>query len=365
MELQEYKDLNITKQNEILSFCDKNKNKSIVLMPAGIQAQGLMNYLKSHGIDIEYFVDNKQIKESETINNKNIISFEQFKNEKENKAVIITSNPWVIDALTKQCLDVDFNNYLITTIGFHFYSPYEIDNGFELIEKNFEKHIEAFSFFEDDLSMKTYKNRLKYLITNDSSYMTQIVRPKEKQYFEPEIYNLSGTDCFVDCGAFTGDTLDTCLSLTKGKIAEYYAFEPDEANFEILKKKAGKNIHIYKSGVFSKTTKLHFTNTNNAISKVSESGTSTIDVSSIDEILEGKKATFIKMDIEGSEIDALIGAEKTIKKYKPTLAISVYHKFNDLFNIPELIKSFGVDYKYYLRHYMEDYADTVLYAVAE
>ena len=89
-----------------------------------------------------------------------------------------------------------------------------------------------------------------------------------------------------------------------------------------------------------------------------------INVLSIDDFMKDKEApTFIKMDIEGSETEALLGAKKIIKKYKPKLAISVYHNATDLWKIPLLIKSLNNDYKIYLRHYSNEIMDTICYAV--
>ena len=71
------------------------------------------------------------------------------------------------------------------------------------------------------------------------------------------------------------------------------------------------------------------------------------------------------MDIEGAEYKALLGAEKTIKKYKPKLAICIYHKPEDVWEIPWLIHQFNPNYKFYLRHYSLTSPETVLYAIDE
>ncbi len=98
-------------------------------------------------------------------------------------------------------------------------------------------------------------------------------------------------------------------------------------------------------------------------SKITPSGKVEIPVTTLDNILKNRPVTFIKMDIEGGEIDALNGSRNIINEQKPVLAICVYHKFNDIFDIPLLIKSFGINYKYYLRHYSNYVSETVLYAV--
>lgn len=78
---------------------------------------------------------------------------------------------------------------------------------------------------------------------------------------------------------------------------------------------------------------------------------------------EREAPTFIKMDIEGAEKEALIGAEQIIRCHKPKLAICVYHKPEDIYVLPELINSFREDYRFYLRHYSNTIYETVLYAV--
>ena len=90
-----------------------------------------------------------------------------------------------------------------------------------------------------------------------------------------------------------------------------------------------------------------------------------IDVDSIDNVLAGRSATDIKMDIEGSELRAIEGAKNTIRHYKPKLAIFVYHKPEDIFEIPLKILELDSGYKLYLRHYSYVDTETVLYAVNE
>lgn len=90
--------------------------------------------------------------------------------------------------------------------------------------------------------------------------------------------------------------------------------------------------------------------------------TDTIETVALDEFLHGERVTFIKMDIEGVELDALKGAVRIIKEQKPKLAISVYHKADDIIEIPKLIMEMRPDYKLYLRHYSMLANEMVLYA---
>ena len=93
-----------------------------------------------------------------------------------------------------------------------------------------------------------------------------------------------------------------------------------------------------------------------------EPGVVSVKVNSIDNVCAEDKVTFIKMDIEGSEIEALKGAVNVIKRDKPRLAICIYHKPEHLYEIPFLVKETVPEYKLYIRHHCDNCADTVLYA---
>ena len=83
----------------------------------------------------------------------------------------------------------------------------------------------------------------------------------------------------------------------------------------------------------------------------------------IDDIVGEEKVTFIKLDVEGAELKALQGAEQTIRRYRPRLAVSIYHKPEDVIEIPKYILSLHEDYRMYIRHYQMSACETILYAV--
>ena len=185
---------------------------------------------------------------------------------------------------------------------------------------------------------------------------------------------------FIDAGAFDGMTSRAFIDWAGGKYIGLYAFEPDRSNIKKVhmvldKYLLNKRGMILEKGLWNKTTTLHFMEGGGALSKIIETGdinvspvtsfsrTAEISVCSIDDICKDEEITFIKMDIEGSEYEALCGAEKTIKNHKPKLAISVYHKPDDLWKLPEKILDLSSDYIFYLRHYSLAGEDTVLYAI--
>jgi FkbM family methyltransferase len=173
----------------------------------------------------------------------------------------------------------------------------------------------------------------------------------------------------LDCGAYTGDTLEQFDKITTGRFKKVYSFEPDQRNFtmlrEVAKSISSEKIVPINAGVYRKSGKLRFAETGNIDTHISEDEDATmLPVVSIDEFVIGKEApTFIKMDIEGGEVDALEGGRNTISNYKPKLAIAVYHKAEDLWDIPLLIQQMNPKYKLYLRHYTDGLVDTVCYAI--
>lgn len=123
-----------------------------------------------------------------------------------------------------------------------------------------------------------------------------------------------------------------------------------------------KHIEAYDYGVYNENTIKCFQSGNGINSLISDYGTDKIKLIKLDDFIS-ENVTFIKMDIEGAEMPALEGCKKTIEKYKPKLAICVYHKVDDLWKIPLFIKKLNPEYKLYLRHYSSTFAETVCYAI--
>jgi len=211
----------------------------------------------------------------------------------------------------------------------------------------------------DEKSRETFLSYLSQRISGDYSYAENVY--DSDHYFAKDLVQLEN-EVFVDCGAFTGDTIQDLFS--KVEPLKVYAFEPDENNYRILKDNfEGKQVLCLQKGAFSKKTTLFFVGGNADASKIADDGDIQIEVDTIDNILQGQQATFIKMDIEGSELEALKGAEKTIRQFHPKLAISAYHKFEDLFTLPQYIYSLNNEYKFYVRRHSHLTHELVLYAL--
>lgn len=219
-----------------------------------------------------------------------------------------------------------------------------------------------------DLSDEASKQALDEFIHQRNTGVFYKPYSHKPEYFDDEIVSLSENEVFVDCGAYDGDSiLAFCGALKDRGISSYkkiYAFEADAGNACRLIQNLLelKNIQVIGKGVYDQACMLYFSESGTMGSMVADEG-SKIEATTIDETVGDEEVTFIKMDIEGCELKGLRGAEKTIKRWKPKLAICVYHRVEDLITIPQYIQSLRPDYKLFFRNYRQIGLDAILYAI--
>ena len=189
-----------------------------------------------------------------------------------------------------------------------------------------------------------------------------------RQYFDLEVFPHSEHEIFVDCGCFDGTTSLNFIKWCHEKYDSIIAFEPDPDNYikckENFQKHSVDRVHLYQTGLWEKQTELMFEAVSTGSSQISNSGLERIKVDSLDNLLGNVPGTFIKMDLEGAEYQALLGGRGYLMKYHPNLAISLYHKAEDIWTIPKLLLELYPKYTFYIRHYSVLASETVLYAKA-
>ncbi len=356
------------KNKEEEFFCKIKKNpKPLMLFGAGSASVFILKRLRQNKIEPVCFCDNNPDKQGTKYLGLPVYSYKYFKNKyKDNYYILITiaNMKEILKFLIKHGEKKENIFYMA-----NFRDPWSQPTDYNYIKKNIKKFEKAFSFLNDDFSRQVYINILKSKISCNEKYIERI--RNYNQYFDKNIIKFSDEEVYLDVGAYTGDSIRKFLNVVKGKFKKIIAFEPDKKNFKILKdyvnKQKIKGIKLLKIGAWNKKDILSFTEEllgSSGIKGRKLCGKQVkIKVNSIDNILKDKEVTFIKMDVEGSEHNAILGAKKTIKKNKPKLAISVYHKRQDLYDIILLLKSLVPEYKFYLRHYSDTNADTILYAI--
>lgn len=364
--------------NNAISLLAKLKNNDMPIVIFGAGKFGLIVFecLSCSGYTADYFCDNNPKMHGRMILGRRVLNFDELKNEHKDSLILI-STPGYCEEIKIQLDENGFRNAIIAGGVNDAYGAFEVSGLFYqsmlLNKRLFE---ETFDSLSDELSKHLFEDFISFWMTGNPKYLIPLIS-KDVQYFAPDIIKLSDTEVFVDGGAWFGDTVDDFIKATKGQYRAVYSFEPDRKNIDsYLKRHCGKkNIDLIPMGLWGKKGTLHFIinssdHSGNRLSeKLTDFDTYDVSVTSIDSELDGKEVTFIKLDIEGSELEALKGAEKTIKNFKPKLAVCVYHRPLDIVRIPMYLKSLVPEYNFSLRHYNDKFAEkkdnhtgTVLYA---
>ena len=230
---------------------------------------------------------------------------------------------------------------------------------------------EGAHLWADEASRAVYNGILDYRRTQSMTAYPGI-RARHAQYFPPGIVTLTADGAVVDGGGFDGDTFRSFVAHHPRARNPYYAFEPDPANYARLAASGdayqGQFIPV-NAGLGAEEATLPFSDNGRMdstfIDASAATATLTLPVHTIDRFVPREApTTFIRMDIEGMEPEALRGAEETIRADAPTLAICVYHRPEHLWEIPSMVREWRPDYRLYLRHYSTNMSETVMYAVS-
>ena len=229
-------------------------------------------------------------------------------------------------------------------------------------KNNRAQYEKMYKMLFDVKSKQIFEKVLNFKITFDYNFMEGFTNNHSTQYFDAELIPDIKEISFFDGGGYVGDT---CTEVIKNypDFKKIYLVEPMHENIRIAKRELGhfKNIEFLACGISNKKATLHF-NEEKSFSTIYAKGTQSIEVDTIDNIVK-EKVDFIKLDIEGAEQDAIDGAQETIRKYKPILAICIYHKAQDWYKIPQKVLAIESEYKVYIRHYMEGIFETVMYFI--
>lgn len=193
------------------------------------------------------------------------------------------------------------------------------------------------------------------------------------EYFETDVFSLHKNEVFVDCGAYIGDTIEDFINKTDSAFNKIYTFELSVDNYNELVGNIEKygtetrdKIVPINAGVWNKEGSMWYAHPGDmdGCKIVQEESAEEAKLVSLDGVIsESEKVTVLKMDIEGAEQRALEGARRIIENDGPKLAICLYHRPEDLWQIPIMIKKYNKNYNIYIRHHSaQNYTDTVCYA---
>ncbi len=242
-------------------------------------------------------------------------------------------------------------------------------------KQNADRVRKVIKLLQDEESKDVFKSMIRFRCF--SRYRQLPHNAVRTQYFGNDFFSYGAKEVFVDCGAYDGDSVQAFKKIMKKKRLgggyRIVAFEPDQQSYRNLMRNH-PDITGIQAGVWKENGYLAF-HPQGCVTSVFEEANKAqtgqagelagiqVPVRSIDHTYECRDATFIKMDIEGSEYYAIKGAKTVICKNKPKLAICIYHSDQDMLRLIEMIHEMVPDYRFYIRQHSNTIYETVLYAV--
>ncbi len=349
------------------------KQLPILLYGSGYLGKRALSGLKKLGLRPLAFIDDDKKVYGNKIDGLKILSLDDVTSNYHKDIIIIVTiwHPTHSYLDTKKKLETikikNIYHYMDLVSAFpdtlRYYSMFDSP---QKILSNNTKVKKAFSLLDDNESKDLFIKYLKWRLTCDFSIQPQKI--EKNQYLLDNLFKFNNNDIIIDCGAYNGDTLSSFLAKNKENFKLFIAIEPDRLNYAKLKKLVSQldkknRIKIINAAVSNKNEKIQFKSTGNMSSAINEKRNDEINSITLDKLCNKIIPTYIKMDIEGAEKDALKGAKKIIYNGKTIFAVSIYHRQSDIYEIPLFINRYNSNYNFYLRSHGKDFVDSVLYAV--
>lgn len=236
---------------------------------------------------------------------------------------------------------------------------------FSFVNEHADDYRQTANLLYDELSRECLLGYLNSKLTERMDFLLPCTEEKG-DYFENMIYKVTDNEAYVDVGAYDGDTIKDFLRAADGKYEHIYAIEPETAAFctmkEYVKERKLQDVTLFSCGTWDKETTLYFSE-DAQVSGVVEDSTISIYVNALDNLLEGKRVSMIKVNFLDGVYETLMGAKKILKEQRPKLIIKVGFDEWALIRIPKLIQQLNSEYKLYLRYATAMPARLILFAI--
>ncbi len=323
----------------------KNNKKPLVLYGTGNGADRIIDELNRRDIPIHGIFASDGFVRHQNFRGFTVGSYGELKEEFGEMTVLLsfgTHRPDVIDNVLKIMTEQEV------------FCPDVPVAGGELFDEAFlEKHYRAFEqvyiMLCDDQSRKVYKNVLRSKLTGEIMPLLECASEPKEAY---ELLSLSSDEAYLDIGAYTGDTVERFVEWTNGYYKLIHAVEPDQKNYKKLieNTKRFRDVFCYNCCLGDRIGMANFSMDGGRKSRAISEGVSVV-AETVDHLLDDQKISLIKMDVEGMEKSVIQGAANMIKRHKPKMDIAAYHRADDLFALPLLLKNIQPDFQLYLRRF--------------
>ncbi len=339
------------------------KNKPVVMYGMGNGADKILKRLSERGVTVSDFFASDEFVRGHSFHGKTVLRFSDILQKYDDFSILLSfgSN---IPSVLERFYELDER--------YDLYAPDVPVAGDTLFTRSYcesvtQELMKVRSALADDLSVRIFDSVINYRLSGRISYLRDAVTAKEE--ILRNILDPAGYENALDLGAYTGDTALEMLG-DFPNLLHVTALEPDRRNFRKLESLAASEprIKAYHAGVWDTDTVLSADDAGNRNANVFAAGSKQIPVEmrSVDSMFEERRVDFIKMDVEGAELQAINGAENTIKRDHPDMLISLYHRSEDIWKLPLRVLEIDPSYKLYIRRFPYVPAwDLNLYAIHE
>lgn len=323
-----------------------HRYEPVVILGKGSFARDLEKILQSHGFNVAALLTSDELA---TYNNKH--------------AQLLIGIFNRDTAFSKLLSDATIAGFDTVFMPWEYYERFQTDLGWrywltypEYIFEHLDKIQQVENLLSDLHSIELLQKITQFRTGQFLEYSHYI--DNDKQYFNE--LTLQPTKCYVDGGAYNGDSFQDLQKQTM--VEQAFLFEPDAKNFKILSSSVTNAVCL--PIALADTIKIvSFSTEQGESSTITDAGTNMVLAVSIDDMFVNTVVDFIKLDLEGGEIAALNGAKQVLAKYRPRLAVSLYHKPDDLWAIPLLLSTLCDNYNFYIRQHYYNSFDCVLYGI--
>lgn len=327
----------------------QKEKRPIIVYGMGNGADKLIERFSKFGIEIADFFASDGFVRGHLFHGKRVKSFSEIKREYPEFVIVLSFASNRDDVIEMLCeIDKKYDMYVPDMpIAEKAYFDKEFYN------ENYNEILKAQSVLSDEESKCVFASVINYRLSGKMSYLLTTYSEKDEKYALLKTVNI---ETVIDGGAYNGDTAKEAVYYIP-TLKTVYAVEPDPKNYKKLEKFSLECSEAKIIPINSALSELDGEgeffgsgNRNSTISATKSYECKSVKVATVkaDSITEGK-IDYIKYDVEGSELSALIGSHKLIDKYRPALSVSLYHKSEDLFSLINYLYSKYPDYKFYLR----------------
>jgi len=337
-------------------------NKPIVIYGMGNGADKIADELERRGLSVSAYFASDDFVRGQSFRSLRVMKFDEVKELFDDFIILIAFASSLPDVMARMyALDAEYEVYApdVPVVGGAVFD-------LEFYESHREDFDAARALMADEESRRVFDAVIAYKLTGKLCYLKEATSSYD-EVFTSLLASERYRSC-VDLGAYNGDSVREFMAHFPN-LSQVVSFEPDRRNFKKLEAFVEANgldfVECHNCAAYSENGEMAFSQSGNRNARAGE-GKGSVSVRTLDSVLAGRAVEYIKYDVEGSEYEALVGSLETIRRYRPDLLVSLYHRNEDLFRLPLFLNSIAPSYRFYLRRFAYVPAwDLNLYALAE